>query len=106
MGDFGTFPNFSNIKVFWIDLIPRKKIIKLQQEIDSELLNFSNAYQSFSQHLALGRVKKIKKKNEFNNAIRDISVKPIEFEINSFQLMQSKLSKDGSKYIVLKEYKS
>ena len=107
LGDFGTFPNLLNVKVLWADLVPHKKIIELQQEIDSELLGFTNEYQMFSPHLTLGRIKKIKKVNEFHKLIRnDISIKPIEFEVNSFQLMQSKLSKDGSKDIVLKEYKS
>ena len=48
----------------------------------------------------------VKKEKEFLELIKGIEIKPIEFEVNSFQLMQSKLSKDGSKYFVLKEYKA
>jgi RNA 2',3'-cyclic 3'-phosphodiesterase len=106
LANFGAFPSWENLKVFWVGLEPSKNVIKLQQEIDSELLSFSNDYQKFSPHLTLGRVKMIKKKKEFLNIVKKIEVNPIEFKINSFQLMQSKLSKDGSKYFVLKEYKA
>ncbi len=107
LGDFGAFPSWKNVNVFWVGVEPSKDVIKLQQKVDSELLSFSNTYQKFSPHLTLGRVKSIKKKKEFFGFInKGIKVKPIEFEINSFQLMQSKLSKDGSKYFVLKEYKA
>ena len=51
-------------------------------------------------------IKFVKKKEEFLKVLKEIEVKHIEFEINEFKLMESKLSKDGSKYIVLKEYKT
>jgi len=106
LGNFGTFPSWEKINVFWVDLNPHNEIIQFQQKIDEELFNFSNKYQKFSPHLTLGRIKSIKKKKEFLDLIKSIKVKPIEFEINEFQLIQSKLSKDGSKFTVLKKYKS
>lgn len=86
-----------------VNIKPFDDIIKLQQEVDAELFS---GYQKFSPHITLGRLKMIKKKKEFLDFVKEIKIKPVEFKINSFKLMQSKLSKDGSKYIVLKKYKS
>lgn len=104
--NFGAFPSWENINVFWVDMEPHKEIINLQQKVDAELFNFSNKYQKFSPHLTLGRVKSIKKEKEFFKVIKSIKINPIKFEVDEFQIMESKLSKDGSKYITLKKYKS
>ncbi len=106
LGKFGIFKNKKEIRVLWVDLEPHKNIIDLQQEIDSELLSLFGKYQKFSPHLTLGRIKSIKKEKEFLKSIEEIKVNPIKFKINEFQLVQSILSKDGSKFKVLKEYKA
>jgi RNA 2',3'-cyclic 3'-phosphodiesterase len=105
LGEFGFFPNKENMKVFWVDIHPHKEIIALQHKVDEELLSFSNR-QDFSPHLTLGRIKTIKKEKEFLELTNSIKVKPIEFNVDEFKLMQSKLSKDGSKFIILKKYKA
>jgi len=102
----GKYTDINYMDLLWVNVEPKENLIKLQQEVDSELLNLFPTYQKFSPHFTLGRVKMIKKKKEFFEVVKKIKVKPIEFEINSFKLMQSKLSKDGSKYFVLKEYKA
>ncbi|MBT3408470.1 RNA 2',3'-cyclic phosphodiesterase [Candidatus Woesearchaeota archaeon] len=99
----GKYTNKPYVARLWINIKPFENIIKLQQGVDAELFS---GYQKFSPHITLGRVKMIKKNKEFLDVVKKIKIKPIEFKINSFQLMQSKLSKDGSKYIVLKKYKS
>ena len=106
LGSIGAFPNLKDIKILWADIKPDKEIINLQQKVDEELFQFSDKYQKFSSHLTLGRIKMIKKEKEFLNLIKSIEVKPIELEVNEFKLMQSILSKDGSKYITLKKYKA
>ena len=107
LNNFGAFPSWNEIKVFWVSLTPEKKITALQQKIDSELFSLFKKDQQFSPHLTLGRIKRIKKKKQFFELIsKEIEVKPIEFKINEFKLMQSKLTKDGSKYLILKNYKA
>lgn len=103
---FGAFPSWDKIQVFWAGLGPKKDIVELQQNVDSELFSLFKKDQKFSPHLTLGRVKMIKKEEEFLKAIKKIKIKPLEFKINEFKLMQSRLTKDGSKYFVLKGYKS
>jgi RNA 2',3'-cyclic 3'-phosphodiesterase len=105
LGEFGSFPSWEDMRVFWINLVPPKNIIKLQQAVDVELLKFSDR-QDFSPHLTLGRIKVIKREKEFMKLIKSIEVKPIKFNVSEFKLMQSKLSKDGSKFITLKKYKA
>jgi 2'-5' RNA ligase len=87
-----------------VEIFPKKKIIELQQKIDQELLDIFNFDQYFSPHLTLGRVKKIKKKEIFESTISEIKIKNKKFEINKFYLIESKVTKDGSKYVILNEF--
>lgn len=106
--EFGAFPTISSSKVniLWVNLNPVPALINLQQEVDSELFTMFKKDQMFSPHLTLGRVKLIKKKDKFLNILKKISVKPIEFEINEFKLMQIKLTKDGPVYSIVERFKS
>ncbi|MCD4759367.1 RNA 2',3'-cyclic phosphodiesterase [archaeon] len=106
LDNFGVFSKGNETKVLWVDIKPGGEVIELQQKVDSELFSLFKKDQKFKLHLTLGRVKFVKKKEEFLKVLKEIEVKHIEFEINEFKLMESKLSKDGSKYIVLKEYKT
>lgn len=100
----GVFPNENYIRVIWVGLNPKNKIIELQQKIDSELLNLFSKDQEFKAHLTLGRVKFIKNKEEFKKTLNfDITNK--EFIVNEFCLVKSTLSKDGPKYEILEKFK-
>lgn len=102
LNSLGVFPNKDFIRVLWIDLAPKDKVIELAQKIDQELIEFSNK-QEFSTHITLGRIKLIKDKKEFLKKL-ELNLKPIKFEITSFELMKSDLSKDGSQYTILETY--
>lgn len=106
LNELGFFPNENYIRIIWVDLKPTGEIIELQQKIDGELLNLFSKDQRFQTHLTLGRVKFFKNKKEFLEKIKDINLDKLEFEINSFKLIKSELSKDGPKYIILKEFKA
>nr|MBA4405160.1 RNA 2',3'-cyclic phosphodiesterase [Nanoarchaeum sp.] len=103
---FGVFPDENNIRVMWVGLEPKNKIIELQKEVDQELIDLLNKDQKFSPHLTLGRVKSIKNKNEFLKSLKSVSVNNLTFEINSFYLMQSELTKDGPIYKKLEMFKA
>lgn len=97
------FPNENYIKVIWVGLSPKGKVIELQQKIDSELLDILSKDQEFNVHLTLARIKFIKDKEEFKKGLNfDIVEK--EFEINEFCLIKSILSKDGAKYEILERF--
>lgn len=103
LNQIGFFPNIKKPNILWLNLHPPKEIIQLQQQIDQETLNISTKQQDFKTHLTLGRIKLLKK-----------PIKPQEiqqpqnktFQINSFQLMKSTLTKDGPRYTILETYNS
>lgn len=100
----GVFPNENYIRVIWIGLSPKGKVIGLQQKIDSELLDLFPKDQRFSAHMTFGRVKFIKDKEEFKKNL-EIDIEEKEFEIKEFCLVKSELSKDGPKYEILERFK-
>ncbi len=100
----GVFPNENYVKVIWVGLKPKEKMIELQQKIDSELLDLFTKDQEFNVHITLARVKFIKDKEEFRKNLKlDIDEK--EFEVKEFCLVKSNLSKDGAKYEILERFK-
>lgn len=101
---FGFFPNVGNPKILWTSLFPEKKIIKLQQKIDGELLSLFKSDQKFNPHLTLGRIKFIKKKKEFLDCLKKIRIEPKIFTIKNFYLIESKLTREGPCYSILSEF--
>ncbi len=98
----GAFSIITKPRVIWISVKPSQKVIELQQKIDGELLNLFPKKQKFEAHITLGRMKLIKDR-EILKKINDCNIKG-NFEVKSFELMESKLSKEGSKYYVLETY--
>jgi len=103
LNDTGIFPGEHFIKIIWVGLEPAKDLIELHRKVDSELMEFKEEFE-FKAHLTLGRVKLVKDKIKFLEIIKKVKIKPIEFEIDSFKLFSSVLSKDGPQYTVLENY--
>jgi len=101
---FGFFSNNDKVNVLWVGVKPKENLINLQQEVDSELFGLFKKDQRFTPHLTLGRVKFVKKEKEFFDCLENVSVKPLKFEVKGFGLFESKLTKDGSQYRLIKEY--
>lgn len=100
----GVFPNESKPRVAWASLKNEREIIKLQREIDQELLPIAKEETRFKAHLTIGRIKFIKSKEEFKDSMKGLKIRPLQFEIKSFKLMESILSKDGPTYHTIDEY--
>jgi 2'-5' RNA ligase len=100
----GVFPNWASVRVLWVGLSPKEKVIKLQQKVDSELLDLFKFDQRFNPHLTLGRVKFIKRKKRFIEVLKEISVKRVLFRVDKFYLIRSHLNKDGSVYEILESF--
>jgi len=105
LNEIGVFPSKDIINVIWIGLKPEKDIISLQKNVDESLLGLFPQDQKFSSHITLGRVKFVKNKDEFKEILKETEIKKIEFEVNSFRLYKSELTKDGPKYYLLEEFK-
>lgn len=102
LNKLGIYPNEEFIRILWIDLNPKDKILELANNIDYELIQFPNDH-PFSDHITIARVKFMKDKEKFIKKLK-LKVKQLSFKANSFELMKSDLSKDGSQYTVLEAY--
>ncbi len=96
--NIGFFPNEKDPRVIWIGLEPENEIILLQQKLDSEFLEKFSSDQKFQAHITLGRIKSIRRREDFFKSINAIQITSQEFEIKSFQLMKSELTKNGPIY--------
>lgn len=101
----GFFPDEKEPRVIWVGISPEKDVIALQQKIDEALLLTFPSDQKFQSHLTIGRIRAVKNPKEFAKAAKELKIEEIEFEINSFKLMQSTLAATGPSYRVIEEFK-
>ena len=99
----GVFPNEKFIRVVWVGLKPKEKVMELQKKVDEELIEFSEQETRFVSHLTLARVKNVKDKKGLLETLKSVKLEG-EFEINEFSLIKSELSKDGPRYEVVETY--
>lgn len=99
LSNLGVFPNENYIRVIWIGLEPKDKIIEFQQKIDNELISLKfKKEKKFHPHITLARVKHIEDKKEFITNLKQIKTQNLEFNINSFKLIKSTLTPEGPVY--------
>ena len=125
LNEIGFFPNKNKPRVIWVGLKDEKKVIELQKKIDENLIDLFSSEQKFSAHLTLGRIKLLKEKfpeEIFNGKKKYIEMSLLEkasrenlkqeknyiknktFEVKSFSLVESLLSKDGARYKIIEGY--
>ena len=97
LNEIGFFPSKEKPAIIWVGLKNESEIINLQRKIDEELLKLFSSEQKFSSHITLGRIKLIKDKKNFLQ-VEKKHIMSKTFEVKSFSLIESILSKDGSKY--------
>ena len=100
----GVFPSENYVRVIWVGLNTTNKVIELQKDIDSALLNLFPKEQRFESHLTIGRVKLIKDKVKFIEKLKKIKIKDLYFNINKFRIYKSTLTRNGPIYEVIEEY--
>ncbi len=98
LNKFGSF----NYGVLWVDQEPKNNILQLAKKIDEQLIEYPNNY-NFNDHITLARIKLLKDKKRFDELLKT-SIKHLEIRVNSFELVKSELSKDGSRYSILESY--
>ncbi len=101
------FPTKKEAKLIWIRS-QNEQILKLKEEIDQVLVASKAVIYSpendFLTHITIGRI------NSFNYRKMPLEQIPfledleLSFEVNSFFLAESKLSKNGIKYIEIEKY--
>ena len=82
----------------------KSNIYELQKQIDESLKETFQKEERFMSHLTIARIKHTKSPDIFKEYLKNISVKPISFQINSFFLKFSELKPLGPVYTTLAEY--
>jgi 2'-5' RNA ligase len=103
---FSVFPNLQNPRVIFLDCLQKNgnTANQLQQHVKNicEDLGIKTDNKFWTPHITSGRVKEegisVNIQDEFKNL-------PFEFSVNSFELMESELTGNGSIYKVVKSYK-
>ncbi len=89
------------IKIVWLHLV---NCVDLQKEIDEKLKPLFEKEQRFMSHLTIARVKSLKDKKKFLEALNNIEIPKLRFSVEKFKLKKSILSSKGPRYETLESY--
>ena len=116
--NLGTFSYKDQPKIIWLKIGgksgaggrvegggEKSNIYELQKQIDESLKETFQKEERFMSHLTIARIKHTKSPDIFKEYLKNISVKPISFQINSFFLKSSELKPLGPVYTTFAEYK-
>jgi len=98
--NIGVFPNENYMRVAWIGINPKEKVIELQKSIEDSLIefNFKKDFK-FHPHITLARVKFVKNKPNFVDSLKKIKVdKNKKLMVKNFKLIKSALTPEGPVY--------
>jgi len=94
----GIFPSESYIRVVWAGIEPESEMARLQKQVDDALEKEFPREKGFKSHITLTRIKFVDNKRQFLQQLQKIEVKKIEFNVDSFKLKRSTLTKEGAVY--------
>ena len=101
----GVFPSGSYIRVVWVGVQPEDKIIEIQKEIDERMKEIGfKKEKNFKAHITLARVKFLEDKEGFVSKLNEIKPEEKSFEVKSFKLIKSTLTREGPIYEDLAEF--
>jgi len=106
LSDMGIFPSENYMRVLWVGLEPKGKIVELQQKIDDILANLFPKDKRFHPHITLGRVKFVNDKKKIMGFLKGMDIEKKSFEIKDFRLIKSTLTPEGPVYEVLEKFKT
>jgi len=105
-GDTGAFPPRGKPRVVWIGLEDSGPLVALQAAVERVLqpLGFPGEDRPFAPHLTVGRVRSPKGVEGLQNAIRDTRAARQQWAVQSFTLMESRLSTRGPTYLHVEDF--
>ncbi|OGW27951.1 MAG: 2'-5' RNA ligase, partial [Nitrospinae bacterium RIFCSPLOWO2_12_FULL_47_7] len=106
VGGVGVFPAPERPRVLWVGLENTSSLADLQKKVDVALeqVGFKPETKIFSAHLTLGRIKS--GQTVLQNALEKTQkIESGPFEISAVTLYESQLTREGSIYTVLEEFK-
>jgi 2'-5' RNA ligase len=107
LSDIRFFPSHARVNVVTVIIESNGKLEQLQKEIQKELAKFpflKLEKREFKPHITIGRVKGKGIKTIDIERIKNLKIEKKEWQIQEIELIQSVLSKSGSKYTILKSF--
>jgi len=108
----GAFPNIRSPKVIWVGVGGEmEQLLTLHKKVEQVLIprGFTPDNRAFSPHLTLGRVREGAQPNELRRLGEGIAASKTEeqlsFSVDSLNLMQSQLTREGAIYSCLASFK-
>ena len=91
------------IRIVWVGLSNSDKFIELHHQIESSLSPLFPHDSRFHPHLTIARIKSLKNKEAFLEALSHIHVEPKTIYIDKIVLYESQLSAEGATHIPIYE---
>lgn len=104
----GVFPNLRNPKILWLDFEDKSNLLKMTNEIlEKECAKFGFAKEKriFKAHLTIARLREPHKSKRLAETHLKNEFPPVEFEVKSIVIYESKLLPNGSVYRKRSEFK-
>lgn len=95
----GFFPSEKYIKVIWIGIVS-EDLERLSSLINDSLgeIGFLKDQKGFENHLTIARIKNAKNKDLLMEKMKNIHIKPENFDVDKFHLIKSELTSKGPIY--------
>ena len=104
ISEIGVFPDNKPIRVIWVGVKEEEQLFELHKLIDFSMSKYFALERDFKGHMTLGRVKMLKEWKGFSKQIKTMKIEEHSFDVDRFQLVQSKLMPKGPEYTVIEEY--
>lgn len=98
LGGIGFFPSQNYIRTIWIALEPSEILKHFYSQIHDKLKEEFKIDNRFESHITLARVKFIENKQDFIKKLLSLDIEKKEFEVDSFALKKSTLTRQGPVY--------
>ncbi len=105
--DIGIFPTYQMPRIIWTGIKEgANQLHELYSSIETMLYKegFPRENKEFSSHITIGRVKDIKDKDNFLQMLKSIEVTNFTQEVDSIDLMESKLTPSGPIYNITAKF--
>ena len=106
LGAPGSFPEKGKPRVLWIGVNgATEDLIRLQTDVEQacESLGYEPEHKPFHPHITIGRIRDHRDIHALAEAHRAERIEPVEFEVRSIAIYESKLQPSGSVYSKLSQ---
>lgn len=105
LGGFGAFPDPRRPRVLWLACAPSGELEMLQHDVELAMkeLGFPGSGRPFRPHITFGRARRGTSPRDFAGMDRQLDELDYHerVEVNSLDLMESQLARDGARYRVV-----